>query len=119
MHWSESKKPVLLELAPSCIYQREQGTSRILTNYDYKDIDYMALVSDVPNGFVISNNGFNRLHLFQCDDRETLIKSILEFSGNFIGISMRVRKETITLDTFWNEMFGKFRYTKQNDRIYL
>lgn len=62
----------------------------------------------MPNGFVFANNGFNRLHMFQCDDRDNLIKALLEFAGNFIGISMRVRKETITLDQFWSEKFGKF-----------
>jgi hypothetical protein len=68
-------------------------------------------VSDVPNGFVISNNGFNRLHMFQCDDRNGLIDSILKYSGDYIGISLRYRKnEPITLDQFWNEKFGKFRF---------
>lgn len=110
MHWSESKKQILLELTPACIYQREQSTSRILASYDYKDIEFIANVSDVPNGFVLANNGFSRLHLFQCDDRDNLLKSILDFAGTFIGISMRQRKETVTLDQFWNEKFGKFRF---------
>lgn len=108
LHWSESKKQVILELTPACIYQREHSTSRILASYDYKDIEFIANVSDMPNGFVFANNGFNRLHLFQSDDRDSLIKSILDFAGNFIGISMRVRKETLTTDQFWNEKFGKF-----------
>ncbi|CAF0754857.1 unnamed protein product [Brachionus calyciflorus] len=107
-HWSESKKQLILEVTPSCIYQRETGTNKILTCYDYKDIDFIASVSDVPNGFVISNNGFNRLHLFQCDDRDGIIKTILEYSGNFIGISVRLRKEPLTFDQFWSEKFGKF-----------
>jgi DnaJ family protein C protein 13 len=70
----------------------------------------MCLVSDVSNGFVIANNGFSRLHLFQCDERESLLKSVLDFAGTYIGVSLRLRKEPITSDQFWNEKFGKFRY---------
>jgi DnaJ family protein C protein 13 len=109
LHWSESKKQVILEITPPCIFQREPSTSRILTSYDYKDIEFLANISDVPNAFVIANNGFSRYHLFQCDDRDNLLKTILDFAGNYVGISMRLKKETITLDQFWNDKFGKFR----------
>ena len=66
-------------------------------------------VSDTPNGFVIANNGFSRLHMFQCDDRENFLKSILDYSGNYTGISLRYKKEQFTVDQFWNEKFGKYR----------
>lgn len=66
-------------------------------------------MSDVTNGFVISNNGFNRLHLFQSDDRTALVDAILKYAGEYVGVSIRYKKETITLDQFWNEKFGKFR----------
>jgi DnaJ family protein C protein 13 len=64
----------------------------------------------MANGFVISNNGFSRMHMFQCDDRENLLKSILDYAGNYIGISLKFKKESITVDQFWNEKFGKYRY---------
>ena len=108
LHWSESKKQVVLELTPACIYQREAGTSRILASYDYKDIEFLTHVSDMPNGVVLANHGFSRLHLFQCDERDALLRTIQDFAGTFIGISMRVRKEPVSLDQFWNDKFGKF-----------
>ena len=79
-----------------------------MTNYDFKDIDFIAHVSDVPNGFVISNNGFGRLHLFQCEERENLIRAILDNCGNYVGIPLRLRKDSLTIDQFWNEKFGKY-----------
>jgi DnaJ family protein C protein 13 len=67
-------------------------------------------VSDVQHAFVIANNGFARLHMFQCEDRENLLKAILEYSGNFVGVSVRLKKESITHEQFFEERFGKFRY---------
>ncbi|RNA25242.1 dnaJ -like protein, partial [Brachionus plicatilis] len=107
-HWSETKKQVILEVSASCIFQREASTKQILANYDFKDIDFIAHVSDVPNGLVISNNGFNRLHLFQCEERESLLRCILDNSGNYVGIPVRFRKDPLTIDQFWSEKFGKF-----------
>ena len=49
------------------------------------------------------------MHMFQCDDRENLLKSILDFAGNYIGISLKFKKEPITVDQFWNDKFGKYR----------
>ena len=107
-HWSETKIKVVLEVTPACIYQRETSTNKLLGYYDYKDIDYITNVSDLAQGFVIANNGFCRLHMFQCDDRENLLRSILEYAGNYVGVSVRLKKESITFDQFINERFGKF-----------
>lgn len=107
-HWSETKRPVVLEVTASCIYQREKGTNRVLASYDYKDIDYIVNLSDAPQGFAVANNGFDRLHMFQCDNRDTLLKSVQEYAANYIGINIRVKKESITCEQFWNERFGKF-----------
>jgi len=72
-------------------------------------IIFVKKVSDATNGFVISNNGFNRLHMFQSEDRTNLIDAILKYSGEYVGVSLRFRKESINIDQFWNEKFGKFR----------
>lgn len=46
--------------------------------------------------------------MFQCEERGNLIDSILKYAADYIGISLRYRKEPITLDQFWLEKFGKF-----------
>ncbi len=107
-HWSESKKQVTLVVTPSCLIQKDPALNKIIANYDYKEINYLSNVSDVSNGFIISNNGFNRLHMFQCEERQQLIEAILKYAADFIGISVRYRKDPITLDQFMNEKFGKF-----------
>jgi hypothetical protein len=81
-----------------------------LTNYDFKSIEYLASVNDLQYGFVISCGGFSRLHLFQCEERESLFKSISDAAANYIGIPMRVKKEGILMTKFQEEKFGKYRY---------
>jgi hypothetical protein len=107
-HWSEAKKSVILELTPFGIIQVDPTTEKTLTYYDYKNIDYITTVSDVPQAFIIATDGFNRMHMFQCEQRENIIKSIIEFAANCIGVSIRFRKESIVIDDFWNNKFGKF-----------
>ncbi len=70
----------------------------------------MTFVSDLPAGFIISHGGFGRLHMFQCEERDNLFKSVSEYSTTFIGSPVRVKKESLPVDTFLNEKFGKFRY---------
>ena len=102
------KKPILLEVTPACIVQKDPATKKVLTSYNYKDIDYLGLVSDLPNGFVLANHGFARLHMFQCEERDRLTNCALEYAGNYVGISLKHNKEPITYDQFWNEKFGTF-----------
>jgi DnaJ family protein C protein 13 len=47
--------------------------------------------------------------MFQSEDRSNLVEAILKYSGDYVGVSLRLRKEPISLDQFWNEKFGKYR----------
>lgn len=96
------------ELTAACIFQRDIDTNKILANYDYKDIEYLTCVSDLPAGFILAHGGFSRLHMFQTSDREALFKAIQDFSINHSGVSIRIKKESIPMETFLNEKFGKF-----------
>jgi hypothetical protein len=66
---------------------------------------FIFKLTDVPQAFVVANNGFDRLHMFQADDRENLI---LTFAGDYVGISIRLKKEPLSIDQFWNDKFGKY-----------
>lgn len=44
-HWSETKKQIVLCITPSCIQQKDPSTNKVLANYDYKEINYIANVS--------------------------------------------------------------------------
>jgi DnaJ family protein C protein 13 len=111
-HWSDTKKSVTLEITAACIYQRDANTNRTWTHYDYKDIEYIAVVSDVPSGFLISHGGFGRLRMFQCEERDALVKIILEYSANYIGVPVRVKKDQILSNLFHGEKFGRYRYPR-------
>lgn len=50
----------------------------------------------------------NLQHLFASEQREEIIKSAIEHAGNFIGISLRVRKEALEFEQYLNLRFGKY-----------
>ncbi len=96
-------------MTPACIYQRDAQTNRLLANYDYKAIEYISAVNDITSGLLISHGGFGRLRMFQCEERDALFKLILEYSANYVGVSVRVKKDQITSSVFQNERFGRYR----------
>ena len=49
-------------------------------------------------------------HLFALEQREDLVKSIMETAAAFIGIAIKQRKDPITLDQFQTHRLGKHRY---------
>lgn len=50
----------------------------------------------------------NLQHLFASEHREEIIKSAIEHAGNFIGISLRIRKESLEFEQYLNLRFGKY-----------
>lgn len=47
-------------------------------------------------------------HLFASEQREEIIKSAIEHAGNYIGISLRIRKESLEFEQYLNLRFGKY-----------
>lgn len=55
------------------------------------------------------SNLFNLLqHLFASEHREEIIRSAIEHAGNFIGITLRSRKEMVTFEGFLTERLGQY-----------
>ena len=107
-HWSERKVGLILEVGVCGIQQIDPIKQSVVTTYYYKDIDNLILVSDQSGGFVISYGGFNRYHLFSCDQREDLLKKICETAWNCVGIVLRVKKESITSEYYHLNRFGRY-----------
>ncbi|XP_069765063.1 dnaJ homolog subfamily C member 13 isoform X1 [Narcine bancroftii] len=107
-HWTDTRKLVILEVTPGGIDQINPSTNKLLCSYDYKNIEGFAELSDYQGGFCIIHGGFNRLHLFASEQREEIIKSAIDHAGNFIGISLRIRKESFEFDLYQNHRFGKY-----------
>ncbi|XP_039609400.1 dnaJ homolog subfamily C member 13 isoform X3 [Polypterus senegalus] len=107
-HWSDTRKSVVLEVTPGGIDQIDSSTNRILCSYDYRNIEGFAEVSDYQGGFCILYGGFSRLHLFASEQRDDIIKSAIEHAGNYIGITLRVRKDNIGFEQFVNFRLGKY-----------
>lgn len=47
-------------------------------------------------------------HLFASEHREEIIRSAIEHAGNFIGITLRLRKDPLTFEDFMTNRLGKY-----------
>lgn len=47
-------------------------------------------------------------HLFASEHRDEIIRSAIEHAGNFIGITLRLRKEALTFESFMSDRLGKY-----------
>ncbi|XP_048827820.1 dnaJ homolog subfamily C member 13 isoform X4 [Brienomyrus brachyistius] len=107
-HWSDSRRPVVLEVTPGGIDQIDPQSNRVLCSYDYRSVEGFLELSDYQGGFCIVYGGFGRLHLFASENRDEIIRSAVEHAGNFIGITLRLRKEALAFEGFLAERFGKY-----------
>uniref|UniRef100_A0A3B4AKL4 Uncharacterized protein n=1 Tax=Periophthalmus magnuspinnatus TaxID=409849 RepID=A0A3B4AKL4_9GOBI len=107
-HWSDTRKSVNLEVTPGGIDQIDPQTNRVVCSYDYRNIEGFVEVSDYQGGFCILHGGFSRLHLFASEHRDDIIRSAIEHAGNFIGITLRLRKESLTFEDFLTDRLGKY-----------
>ncbi|KAG7262176.1 hypothetical protein CRUP_034712 [Coryphaenoides rupestris] len=107
-HWSDARRSVNLEVTPGGIDQIDPQTNRVVCSYDYRSIEGFAELSDYQGGFCILHGGFSRLHLFASEHRDDIIRSAIEHAGNYIGISLRLRKETMTFEGFSTDRLGKY-----------
>ncbi|XP_054876884.1 dnaJ homolog subfamily C member 13-like isoform X2 [Poeciliopsis prolifica] len=107
-HWSDTRKPVNLEVTPGGIDQIDPHTNRVVCSYDYRNIEGFVEVSDYQGGFCILYGGFSRLHLFASEHRDEIIRSAIEHAGNYIGIMLRLRKEALTFEGFVTDRLGKY-----------
>lgn len=134
-HWSDTRKSVCLEVTPGGIDQIDPQTNRVICSYDYRCVEGFAEVSDYQGGFCVLYGGFGRLvcvqflfntewtrinilltiflfcslqHLFASEHRDEIIRSAIEHAGNFIGITLRLRKEQLTFEGFLGERLGKY-----------
>ncbi|XP_078519995.1 dnaJ homolog subfamily C member 13 isoform X2 [Lissotriton helveticus] len=107
-HWSDTRKPVVLEVTPGGIDQIDPGNNRILCSYDYRNIEGFAELSDYQGGFCIIYGGFSRLHVFASEQREDIFRSAIDHAGNYLGILLRTRKEPIDFEQCITLRMGKY-----------
>lgn len=107
-HWSDSRIPIILRITPCSLDQVDRATNKILCSYDFKELEGLAEVSDYPGGFVVVNGGFSRLHLFSSEAKDEIIKKVIEFAYNYIGLNIKKRKDPINFEYFQTKRLGKF-----------
>lgn len=60
-----------------------------------------------PNIQVFANCHLSQ-HLFASEHRDEIIRSAIEHAGNFIGITLRLRKDALTFEDFMTNRLGKY-----------
>ncbi|KAF3827137.1 hypothetical protein GH733_002623 [Mirounga leonina] len=106
--FSEGKITGRAKVTPGGFDQINPATNKVLCSYDYRNIEGFVDLSDYQGGFCILYGGFSRLHLFASEQREEIIKSAIDHAGNYIGISLRIRKEPLEFEQYLNLRFGKY-----------
>eukprot|EP00795_Rhopilema_esculentum_P013369 gene13369-4225_t len=107
-HWSDNRVSTILQVTACSLDQISPSTNKKLCSYDYKDMEGITLLSDYPGGFAIITGGFSRLHLFACEQRDEIIKKVMDTAISFVGISIQKKKEPITFNVFMLQRLGKF-----------
>ncbi|XP_076446613.1 dnaJ homolog subfamily C member 13-like isoform X1 [Babylonia areolata] len=107
-HWSDNRMPVILEVNQGSLDQIDPSSNRVLCSYNYKDIEGLTQVSDVPGGVAVIHGGFGRLHLFALEAHSDLVKAVMEAAAAYVGIAVRQRKEPITYEQFQTNRLGKY-----------
>ena len=97
-----------MEITPYSLDQLDPTTNMVLASYYFKDFEGLVTMKDYTDGFVIVYGGFGRLHLFSSQYIDEIKKKLVETAANNLGISIRVPKESIKLDDFIIQRFGKF-----------
>lgn len=109
-HWSGTRLPVVLEVGPCALEQRDPATNTILASYPYSDIQGILPVRDVPGGFVLAVGGYSRLHMFSNSmEHQVIINKMLEMASLTLSISIKVLSAQITSDNYHDQRFGKYR----------
>ncbi|XP_033727987.1 dnaJ homolog subfamily C member 13-like [Pecten maximus] len=106
-HWSESRVPVILEVNPGSLDQIDPSSNKTLCSYLYKDMEGLTQVTDYPGGVAIIHGGFSRLHLFALEQKDELIKHVMESAAAYVGIAVKQRREPITFQQFILNRMGK------------
>ena len=107
-HWSDVKKPILLQLAPHALHQCHSGNRSILASYNLKDVAQIYLVDEIPGGFVVQDRLYGRLHMFASEGRSQIISRMAENAASNIGIVME-KPKAMKYQEYLERKFGKFR----------
>lgn len=109
-HWSGISFPTVLEVTPASLDQLDPTTSTVLASYNYKDINGIIGVQDYDGGIVIAYGTFSRLHVFKALNHHEIVQSISDTAAQYLGVTIKVLKSQITLQTAERQRFGS--YTK-------
>ncbi|XP_076044368.1 receptor mediated endocytosis 8 isoform X2 [Oratosquilla oratoria] len=108
IHWSDQRVPCILEVTPCSIEQIDPSSGSPLASYMFRDIEALHPSTDIPGGLCIQSGGFGRLHLFSTDRRDEILKKVEDNAKKYIGITIPVKKVSLTMNHFQDKRLGKY-----------
>ncbi|KAL3999076.1 DnaJ domain family protein [Acanthocheilonema viteae] len=110
--WSDRRIPVLLR-ARTYSLERVNGNGEVIASYAYRRMKSIAIMQGYQNGFIVEMDEQRRRHLFTCELFDDLISVMRQMAATYLGISIPVVKEGITLEQFMLTRLGLYSRDEQ------
>ena len=114
LHWSGQHMPIILEVAPGSLDQFDPKTGHYLGSYLYTDMQNITHVTGFPQpAFAVAQYNYAKLYGFLMADqgsRDQLLQAIQETAAGFVGVGIKVNKETRDKDQFVEFKYGRFSH---------
>ncbi|VDK82276.1 unnamed protein product, partial [Litomosoides sigmodontis] len=103
--WSDNHVPVLLR-PRSCSLERLNNNGEVIASYAYWRMKSIVIMKGYQNGFVVEMDEQRRRHLFVCELLDDIISVMRQMAVTYLGISIPIAKEGITLEQFMLTRLG-------------
>ncbi|EFO23478.1 hypothetical protein LOAG_05008 [Loa loa] len=103
--WSDRRIPVLLRIKTHSL-ERLNNNDEVIASYAYRRMKSIVIMQGYQNGFVVEMDEQRRRHLFVCEQFDDLISMMRQMATNYLGISIPMAKEGITLEQFMLTRLG-------------
>ncbi|KAK6107132.1 DnaJ domain family protein [Brugia pahangi] len=103
--WSDRRIPILLR-TKSYALERLNNNGEVIASYAYQRMKSITIMQGYQNGFVVEMDEHRRRHLFVCELLDDLISVIRQMAATYLGISIPIAKEGLTLEQFMLTRLG-------------
>eukprot|EP01064_Diplonema_japonicum_P030924 TRINITY_DN5388_c1_g1_i1.p1 TRINITY_DN5388_c1_g1~~TRINITY_DN5388_c1_g1_i1.p1 ORF type:complete len:2479 (+),score=758.14 TRINITY_DN5388_c1_g1_i1:52-7488(+) len=107
LRWNEEWKPASFSLAAHGLQQVDpHDSTKVIGCYEYWLIKEIGTMSDTPGGVFIKYSDHERIHVYQSDRSDELIRRILETASKYIGFTDIRTGNTMTMTNFEQARLG-------------
>eukprot|EP01059_Diplonema_ambulator_P005325 TRINITY_DN15061_c0_g3_i1.p1 TRINITY_DN15061_c0_g3~~TRINITY_DN15061_c0_g3_i1.p1 ORF type:complete len:2419 (+),score=896.10 TRINITY_DN15061_c0_g3_i1:127-7383(+) len=110
LHWNEEWKPSAFVLAAHGVQQVDpHDSTKVIGCYEYWMIKEIGTMTDIQGGIFIKYSENERVHVYQSDRADELIRRIIEMSQKYIGHAGIKTGESLSATRFEQTRLGKVK----------